>query len=90
MGFRLGRRLEEVAKAVGGGCCRLQMPLGLAFAVRVTVAGHRLVTLELGAADAQTAHPTTSSTARALQPLGSANAETTPARAPTAAADRTQ
>ena len=24
---RLGRRLEEVAKAVGGGYCRLQMPL---------------------------------------------------------------
>ena len=27
---RLGRRLEEVAKAVGGGYCRLQMPLRLA------------------------------------------------------------
>ena len=27
---RLGRRLEEVAKAVGGGYCRLQMPLKLA------------------------------------------------------------
>ena len=27
---RLGRRLEEVAKAVGGGHCRLQMPLKLA------------------------------------------------------------
>ena len=24
---RLARRVEEVAKAVGGGCCRLQMPL---------------------------------------------------------------
>ena len=36
----------------------------------------------LGAADAQTAHPATSSTAPAHQPLGSANAETTPARAP--------
>ena len=24
---QLGRRLEEVAKAVGGGYCRLQMPL---------------------------------------------------------------
>ena len=39
---RLGRRLEEVAKAVGGGYCRLQMPLRLALGVRGTVAGHRL------------------------------------------------
>ena len=38
----LGRRLEEVTKAVGGGYCRLQMPLKLAVAVRGTVAGHRL------------------------------------------------
>ena len=30
---RLDRRLEEVAKAVGGGYCRLQMPLKLALAV---------------------------------------------------------
>ena len=44
----------------------------------------------LGAADAQTAHPATSSTAPAHQPLGSANAETTPAGAPAAAADRKQ
>ena len=42
------------------------------------------------ATDAQTAHHATSSTALAHQPLGSANAETTPARAPAAAADRTQ
>ena len=41
-----------------------------------------------GAADAQTAHHATSSTAPAHQPLGSANAETTPAGAPAAAADR--
>ena len=38
---RLGRRLEEVAKAVRGGYCRLQM-----LAVRGTVAGHRLGALE--------------------------------------------
>ena len=44
----------------------------------------------LGAADAQTAHPVTSSPAPAHQPLGSANAEPTPAGAPTAAADRKQ
>ena len=44
----------------------------------------------LGAADAQTAHPATSSTAPTHQLLGCANAETTPARAPAAAADRTQ
>ena len=41
---RLGRRLEEVAKAVGGGYCWLQMPLKLALAVRETMAGHRLGT----------------------------------------------
>ena len=45
---RLGRRLEEVAKAVGGGYCRLQMPLKLALAVRGTVAGHRVGALESG------------------------------------------
>ena len=45
---RLGRRLEEVAKAVGGGYCRLQMPLRLALAVRGTVAGHRRGALERG------------------------------------------
>ena len=33
---RLGRRLEEVAKAVEGGYCRLQMPLKPALAVRET------------------------------------------------------
>ena len=36
---RLDRRLEGVAKAVGGGYCRLQMPLKLALVVRKTVAG---------------------------------------------------
>ena len=45
---RLNRRLEEVAKAVGGGYCRLQMPLKLARAVRETVAGRRLGGLEGG------------------------------------------
>ena len=44
----------------------------------------------LGAANAQTAHHATSSTAPAHQRRGSANAETTPAGAPAAAADRTQ
>ena len=43
---RLDRRLEEVAKAVGGGYCRLQTPLSLALAARGTVAGHRLGALE--------------------------------------------
>ena len=38
---RLGRRLEEVAEAVGGGYCRL-------LAIRGTVAGHRLGALEGG------------------------------------------
>ena len=45
---RLGRRLEEVAKAVGGGYCRLQMPLKPPLGVRGTVAGHRLGALERG------------------------------------------
>ena len=45
---RLGRRLEEVAKAVGGGYRRLHMPLSLALAVRETVAGHGLGALEGG------------------------------------------
>ena len=47
---RLGRRSEEVAKAVGGGYCRLQMPVSLALGVRETVAGHRLGVLEGGRA----------------------------------------
>ena len=42
------RRLEEVAKAVGGGYRRLQLPLSLALAVRETAAGHRLGALEGG------------------------------------------
>ena len=45
---RFGRRVEEVAKAVGGGYCRLQMPLKLALAVRGAVAGHGLGSLEGG------------------------------------------
>ena len=45
---RFGRRLEEVAKAVGGGYCRLHMPLKLALGVRDTVPGRRLGALEGG------------------------------------------
>ena len=45
---RLGRRLEEVAKAVGGGYCRLQMPLKPALADRETAAGRWLGGLEAG------------------------------------------
>ena len=41
-------RLEKVAKAVGGGYGRLQMPLNLALGVRETVAGHRPGALEEG------------------------------------------
>ena len=40
--------MEEVATAVGGIYCRLQMPLKLALAVRETVAGRRLGALEGG------------------------------------------
>ena len=39
---------QRAAKAVGGGYCRLQMPLSLALAARDTVAGHRLGALEGG------------------------------------------
>ena len=45
---RLGRRLEEVAKAVGGGYCWLQMPWRPALGVGETVAGPRLGALEGG------------------------------------------
>ena len=45
---RLGRRLEEVAEAVGGGYCRLQTPMKPALAVGGTVAGHRLGALDGG------------------------------------------
>ena len=38
---RFDGRLEAVAQAVGGGYCRLQMPLRLALGVGETVAGHR-------------------------------------------------
>ena len=39
---------EAVRQVVGGGYCRLQMPLRLALGVRGTVAGHRLGALEGG------------------------------------------
>ena len=45
---RLDRRLEEVAEAVGGGYCRLQMPLKLALGVRETAAVRRLGALDVG------------------------------------------
>ena len=45
---RLGRRLEGVAEAVGGGYCRLRMPLRPVLVVRETVAGHKLGVLEEG------------------------------------------
>ena len=45
---RLDRRLEEVAKRVGGSYCRLQMPLNPALGVSRTVAGQRLGALEGG------------------------------------------
>ena len=43
---RVGRRLEEASKAVGGGYCRLRMLSSLALDVRGTVAGHRQGALE--------------------------------------------
>ena len=54
---RLDRRLEEVAKEVGGGYCRLQMPLKLALAVRETVDGRRLGALEGGGSTPLPMHP---------------------------------
>ena len=41
-----GRR--RLPKRLGGGYCRLQMPLKLALGVRGTVAGHRMGALEGG------------------------------------------
>ena len=46
---QLDRRFEDVAKAVGGGYCRLPMPMKLALAARETVTGHGLGGLEGGA-----------------------------------------
>ena len=57
---RLGRRLEEVAEAVGGGYCRLQMPLRLALGVGGTVAGHRLRAVEAGGGPPPPMHPCSS------------------------------
>ena len=54
---RLGRRLEAVAKAVGGGYCRLQMQLNPALGVRGAVAGHRLGALEGGLPPPLPMHP---------------------------------
>ena len=51
------QRLEEVAEAVGGGYCRLQMPLKLPLAVRETAAGHRLGALEGGVPPPVPLHP---------------------------------
>ena len=65
---RLGRRLEEVAEAVGGGDCRLQMPLILTVAVRGTVAGRRLGPLEGGGGGAPPFPMHSCSTSTALQP----------------------
>ena len=45
---RLHRRLEVVAKAVGCGYCRLSMLLGLALAIRGTMAGRRVEARERG------------------------------------------
>ena len=56
--MRLDRRLKEVAKGVGGGYCRLQMPVKLALAVRGTMAGHRLGALEGGATSPPSNAPT--------------------------------
>ena len=50
-------QLEEVAKAVGGGYCRFQMPLKPALAVRETAAGHRLGALEGGGDSPLSMHP---------------------------------
>ena len=54
---RLGRRLEEVIKAVGGGYCRLRMPLKLALAASGAVAGHRLSALKGGLPPPLPMHP---------------------------------
>ena len=68
---RLGRRLEEVAKAVGGGLCRLSMPWKPALGVRGTVAGHRLGALEPPPPPPQ---PSNASLGTWAQPSGEATA----------------
>ena len=83
---RLCRRLEEVAKAVGGGDGRLQMPWRLAGGQWL---GRGWAPWN-GGGGVPPPPTHTPSTAPAHQRLGSANAETTPAGAPAAAADRTQ
>ena len=67
---RLGRRLEEVAKTVGGGYCRLQMPLRLVPGVRETVAGHRLGALERGVPPPLPMHPLGGGGAEQGEPRG--------------------
>ena len=66
---RLDRRLEGVAKAVGGGYFRLQMPLKLALGVWGTVAGHRLGALEGGQGGGVPPPPSNASLARGLSPV---------------------
>ena len=89
---RLGKRLEEAAKAVGGSYCWLQMPWKLALCVRGTVAGHRLGALQGGGGGSPPSlrytmpHP-----AQPQHPYHwAANTETTPAGAPAAEVDRKQ
>ena len=54
---QLYQQLEAVAKAVGGGYCRLEMPLKLALAVSWTVAGHRPGALKVGTSPPSDASP---------------------------------
>ena len=61
---RLGRRLEGVAEAVGGGYCRLHMPLRRALGVRGTVAGRRLGALERAGGGRGTSAPSNASLPR--------------------------
>ena len=78
-----GRRVGMTGRASGGG--------GGGSFERPEGGGRGTSARQLpGAVDAQTAHPATSTTAPAHQRRGSANAETTPARAPAAAAVRKQ
>ena len=67
---RLDNHLEGVAKAVGRGYCRLQMPLKPALGVRETVAGHRLGAQERG--EGVPTFPSNASLVWALRPCSPA------------------
>ena len=84
-----GNTARQVVDGLRTEVCGLQKQSNDPATTSTTLA-RQLLGQPLGAPDTQTAHPATCSTAPAHQLLGSTNAETTPAGAPAAAADRKQ